>query len=111
MVELILILLIIPKVILPLAKVQGRSRFGWVLIAITVYVITKFLIIGIYFFSFERLTAFFGGLQTSDGFWLTSSIDIFATVGGLISIDIIRRYLGRQTLNKIEVPPPPDFLS
>lgn len=110
MIELILILWIIPKVISPLAKALGRSRVRWVLISIGVYFATEFLIIDVYFFFFELLTAFFGGLQTSSSFWLTSFVYIFATVCGLINVDLIRRYLSKQDLHKSDEPPlPPDF--
>jgi uncharacterized membrane protein len=93
----------------PLAKAQGRSSFRWVLFSICVFIATEVLIFSIYYSTLELLAVFFGWEQTSEKFWLTSFIYVLALVGGLLSVDVIRRHLSKQSMNNDEPPPPPNF--
>jgi hypothetical protein len=109
-IEIVLLIWIIPKIILPLVKAQGRSKALWLLLAFSVFLATEFFVVSIYFFTFELLTLFFGWLQEPGKFWLTSFVYVLALVCGLTSVDMIRRYLCKQPLSNGDgPPPPPDF--
>jgi hypothetical protein len=109
MFELILAIFVIPKTISPVAKAAGRSVVLWNVFSIGVFLITEILIVAAYYITYELLAERFRLKQSAHHFWAASFVYVIALISGLLSVDVIRRYLSREPSSDNNAPPPPTF--
>lgn len=110
MVEIILLIFVIPKMVTPLTKSNNRGKFQWLFLSLICFLTTEFSIVWILFLTAELLTIVFVDFHIAEIVWLVSFVKVIGLVGGLLSVNMISRYLYRQSfLQTTEPPPPPSF--
>ncbi len=107
MIQIILMLIIVPKSIYPLAKARGRNGLLWTLIAIGVFFAVELFIIFLYTVIYFLGVFLFGWSEAIEKQSFTFFVDLLALVGGLSGVEILRRQLSRTQPTLILSPPPP----
>lgn len=107
MIQIILMLIIVPKSIYPLAKARGRNGLLWTLIAIGVFFAAELFIIFVYTVSYFLGVFLFGWSEAVEKQSFTFFVDLLALIGGLLSVEILRRWLSKTPHTLITSPPPP----
>ena len=110
MIELVLMLIILPRLIKPLARARSRSWIRWTLAAMAAWLGGELAVILIYTFVYTIGSTFFGWPKDVERQPATYLCYFVALVIGLVCADVVRRVLTRIPVGALpSVPPPPVF--
>jgi hypothetical protein len=118
MIELVLMFIILPKTIYPLALSKGRCPVLWTLSAGITWMLVEMLIVWIYVAPFLFLMIQLGKLKEAQiylsnpkviqqAIWATSLVYFLALLSGIFSSILVKRYLSRQSVIPLQTPPLP----
>lgn len=106
-IELAFMLLVLPQMIYPAARAQGRDPLGWTIFAAGICLSTGLAVYFGYFVTYELSATWLNFNNDPQRFWLTGYIRLIARICGILGAYLVYRYLAPQPQVAPATPPPP----
>jgi uncharacterized protein YacL len=105
MIELLFLLVFLPRRMSSLARERGQSAFAWTLAAIGAWLGAEFVIIITWLLVHALGATFWGWSEDIKQQPMTIIVYILALIGGLVSADLVRRQLTSKPVIRDDVKP------
>ncbi len=96
MFELVWAVWVIPKVIYPVAEANGKSGIRWTLLSIGIFFSIEAIILASYFYVYFSMLERYKLPKKPEYFGWTYVAYVTALLCGLLSVDLVRRHLGKK---------------